>query len=110
MSITITQDADTTIEVTNNNTLHVVSLVVGSTVSPAPAARYLSFTVTSEMLSTDGDGYQVLTNDAIDGRNAIAVLDGNQTYNGFTQNDNAITMTNGAVFVANVTKITLLFA
>lgn len=69
----------------------------------------MSFIVTDEMLSTDDDGYQVLTNASINSREVALIADGNQIYNGFEQDGNSLTMTNGAVFTVGQ-KITLVFA
>lgn len=72
------------------------------------ASTFLTFEVTSGMLSTNDDGEQVLTNSDIASRTAAILVDGNQSYNGFTQSGNAITMTNGVTFYVGQ-KITILF-
>lgn len=75
--------------------------------------NYLNVTLTADMLSTDGDGNQVVTISGIAGRTIVFVADGNQLYNAgsFSQpeGDNEFTMTNGASFYAGQI-ITLLFA
>ena len=54
MSIVITQDADTTIEVTSNNTMLVANLTVGNTVPQNTNPRWATKVIASpESVSTD---------------------------------------------------------
>lgn len=88
------------------------SKIPGTYTTPSSQVdNYLNVTLTAGMLSIDDEGRQIITIPAIAQRTIIFVADGNQLYNvaSFTQDGNAFTMTNGAVFKSGQI-ITLLFA
>lgn len=84
------------------------SQIAGTYTTPTVGeSNYMNVTITSGMLSVDGDN-QVVTIDAIGGRTIVFIADGNQLYNfaSFTQDGNSFTMTNGTTFISDQ-KITL---
>ena len=87
------------------------SQIAGTYTTPVVGeSNYLNVTITAGMLSLNDEQQQVVTIEAIDGRTIIFVADGNQLYNvaSFTQDGNAFTLINGAVFYVGQV-ITLLF-
>jgi hypothetical protein len=56
--IVITQDADTTIEVTNQNTLHVVSLTIGETVSQDTHPKWGNKSITVSVSVVTDDNFK----------------------------------------------------